>query len=106
MLGRTVARGTGDDRVELGVDSLEGGEGERYMGFNGGSLNCMSPDVSRGYKDEGAGDTVDGVSLAGGPRCTLVDNLGSTGAGRVVGMAGCTPEAALRGTMVRLDLLM
>jgi len=109
MLGRTVGGGTGEDRDELGVDSLDGGEGEgeRYIGFSGGSLNSLSPEVSRGYNDEGPEDMPPAVNLAGGPQYALMDNLGSTGLGRLVGMVvGWVPGAVLRGTMVRIDLVM
>ena len=51
--GRTVGWAIGEEWVELGVDSRDGGEGDLYILFNGGSLYWISPDVRKGYKEPG-----------------------------------------------------
>jgi len=39
--------------LDVGDVSREGGEGDRYILFRGGSLYWISPDVRRGYNDPG-----------------------------------------------------
>jgi hypothetical protein len=95
-LGRTVLRSRGDELGELSLETDESpsrvelddtGDGERYARLSGASLYLVSPDVRSGYSGPGLVDddpndeTLEGVSLAGGPRCTAFVNLGSTGSG-------------------------
>lgn len=67
--GSVVGCGGGDGECVVdGVDTLDSGDGERYL--SGGSLNSASPDVRSGYNEPDFDDDEDanaGVSLAGGP---------------------------------------
>ena len=101
-LGRTVFWATGDDSDELGVASLDGGEGDRYDRCIGGSLYCASPSVRSGYnvldEDEDEGVRDEGVSFAGGPRYMGGVSFGSTGTGR-----DWLPGTDFNCTIVRID---
>jgi hypothetical protein len=96
-------------KVERGDET---GDGERYARLSGASLYLVSPDVSRGYSEPGFVDddakleTLEGVSLAGGPQCTAFVNFGSTGSGGLDMSVeeGRLPGAVLSGTISRTDL--
>jgi len=100
------AIGSSWDAVDSSGREGSAGEWVRYTRCSGGNLYWTSPEVSKGYNDEeecdddeeGNGDTDADVNLAGGPRCTGFENLGSTGSGRPL-------TAVLRGTIVRMDLV-
>lgn len=81
MPGKVVGWARGDECAELlGVDSREGdgGDGDLYILFRGGSLNWMSPVTSEGYKEPGLDSVVvDGAAL----RWSARGSLGSTGRG-------------------------
>jgi len=61
MPGRVLGWALGDECAELlGVDSRDGdgGDGDLYILFRGGSLNWMSPVTSEGYKEPGLDSAV------------------------------------------------
>lgn len=120
-LGRTVWRDTGDKLGELSLEADKSpstaereddtGDGERYARLRGASLYLVSPDVRSGYSepdfvDEAVNETLEGVSLAGGPRCTIFASFGSTGSGGLDMPVedAWPPGVALRGTISRIDL--
>ena len=106
MPGRVVGCARGDEWAELlGVDSRDGdgGDGNLYILFRGGSLNWMSPVTSEGYKEPGLGSGVVDATL----RWSARGSLGSMGRG----CSGKCDEPAeegrdLRGIMGRMDLPM
>lgn len=112
-LGSTVGIVCGDECVELGVDSLDGGDGDLYALLRGASLYWASPDMRVGYMEPDFNDGMaeddaadEGVSLAGGPRCMPFVSLGSTGSGRLVPESGWgVPGTVFSGTMGRICLL-
>jgi hypothetical protein len=75
-------------------------------------LYLVSPDVRSGYSEPGFVDddakdeALEGVSLAGGPGCTLFVSFGSTGSGglNVAVEEDRFPGAILSGMISRIDL--
>jgi len=96
--GRTVDWAIGEECVELGVDSRDGGEGDLYILPKGGSLYWISPDVRRGYKEEGFERDV----VNTGVRWSESGNLAS----RVWGRARGAPGSVLSGIIGRFDMPM
>jgi hypothetical protein len=112
-LGRTILYNTGDEPGELSLETVESpswveGDEERYARLRGASLYLVSPDVRSGYSEPALVDdeTLEGVSLAGGPRCNNFVNLGSTGSGGVDMSAefDLLPGVVLSGMISRTDL--
>lgn len=103
MPGRVVGRARGDECAELlEVEESrdgDGGNGDLYTLFRGGSLYWMSPVTSEGYKEPGL---VSGVVDDAGLRWSARGSLGSTGKG----CDGPAEGRDLRGIMGRMDLPM
>jgi len=116
-LGRTVLQHIGDEIGELSLDIDESpstverdetGDGDRYARLSGASLYLVSPDVRSGYSEPAFVDEemLEDVSLAGGPRCIIFVNLGSTGSGglNIFVQRGSFPGAVLSWRISRMDL--
>jgi hypothetical protein len=103
MPGKTVGWMRGDESRELlEVEAWDGdgGEGDLYILFNGGSLYWMSPVTSDGYNEHGLDRAVIDAVL----RWSASGSLSSTGGGRSGRCDGPADGTDLRGTMGRMDL--